>query len=123
MRKTLLQSWEKPGDISNYPQLQYRNIYVINGVPVNDFQKERSSYSKFMYKGDFIRLKNIQFGYNVPSSIINKLKIQGIRVYVSGTNLWTKTKYPGYDPEGSGYVYTALIPQLKTYSFGVNIKF
>ncbi len=47
-----------------------------------------------MYKGDFVRLKNVQLGYNLQSNVVKKMGFQAFRVYVSGTNLWTKTKFP-----------------------------
>jgi hypothetical protein len=115
--------WTKPGDIAKYPQPRFGNTYIIDGKAVADFGDEWVRYNRCLYKGDYIRLKNLQLGYNFPSALSSRLKLQGIRVYVSGTNLWTKTQYPGFDPEGADFVYTASIPQLKSVIFGVNVKF
>ncbi|HPG12109.1 MAG TPA: TonB-dependent receptor, partial [Chitinophagaceae bacterium] len=49
--------------------------------------------------GSFLRLNNITLGYNLPESILKKLKIQRFRVYITGNNLHVFTKYSGYDPE------------------------
>ncbi|HZF63416.1 MAG TPA: SusC/RagA family TonB-linked outer membrane protein [Chitinophagaceae bacterium] len=116
-------SWKKPGDIAKYAQLRYRNAYVIDGAVVDDFPRQFINLSKYLYKGDFVRLKNVQFGYTFPASLFGKMKIQSLRVYVAGTNLLTKTDYKGWDPEGATEVYTAQIPQLKTVTFGLNFRF
>jgi hypothetical protein len=115
--------WEKPGDVAKYPQLRYGNTYIINGTEVADFGDEWVYYDRTLYKGDYIKLKNIQVGYNLPSRIANSLHLSSVRIYGTATNLWTSTKYPGFDPEGAGYVYTATIPQLKSFIFGLNVKF
>jgi TonB-linked SusC/RagA family outer membrane protein len=119
----LTNAWQKPGDIAKYPQLRFSNTYLIDGQSVADFGDDWVEHNRCLYKGDYIKLKNIQLGYNFPGSITTKLKLQGLRAYVSGTNLWTKTDYPGFDPEGAEYVYTASIPQLKSFIFGLNVKF
>ena len=116
-------SWRKPGDIAKYPQLRYGNTYIINGTEVADFGDEWVYYDRTLYKGDYIKLKNIQLGYNLPARIANSLHLNSVRIYGTATNLWTNTKYPGFDPEGAGHVYTATIPQLKSFIFGLNVKF
>lgn len=78
--------------------------------------------------GSYLRLKNVNLGYNLP---MNKLKlkyIRSVRVYVSGTNLYTWTKYSGYDPEvnslsgieGAGYDRMAY-PNVRTLLLGLNL--
>ncbi len=57
----------------------------------------------YVYDGSYLRFKTITLGYTVPKSITSKLKIKKARVYVSGQNLLTLTKYPGYDPEVNFY--------------------
>ncbi|WP_255456765.1 SusC/RagA family TonB-linked outer membrane protein [Pedobacter sp. HDW13] len=56
---------------------------------------------RFVEDGSFIRLKNVTLGYSLPSHLLSKLKLSGLRVYVSGSNLYTWTNYTGYDPEVS----------------------
>jgi len=56
---------------------------------------------RFVEDGSFIRLKNISFGYTIPSRLLSKLKLSTLRIYVTGTNLLTWTNYTGYDPEVS----------------------
>ena len=55
--------------------------------------------SRFLEDGSYVRLKNIQVGYNIPQKIINKIHIKGLRFYVTAQNLLTFTKYTGLDPE------------------------
>ena len=116
-------SWRKPGDIAKYPQLRYGNTYIIDGKENADFGDEWVYYDRTLYKGDYIKLKNVQLGYNFPKRILEGLHLSSLRLYGSATNLWTKTDYPGFDPEGAGHVYTATIPQLKSIVFGLNVKF
>jgi hypothetical protein len=53
----------------------------------------------FVEDGSFVRLKNLRLGYTLPQSILGKIKVQTIRLYVQVTNLFTITKYRGLDPE------------------------
>lgn len=87
----------------------------------------------WMRSAAYLRLKNLQVGYQLPRSLVNSLKIKDVFVYVNGQNLFTKTRfYEGYDPEinynasvsdgvslGDGNYY----PQVKTFTFGIDIKF
>lgn len=84
--------------------------------------------SRVVEDASFLRLKNVQLGYNFPVKIIKRLKISSLRLYVSGQNLWTWTKYTGYDPEVStrnsaltrGFDYSAY-PKTTSYTFGVKL--
>jgi hypothetical protein len=55
--------------------------------------------SRFLEDASYARLKNVQIGYTIPKKIAGKLHIKGLRVYLTGTNLVTITKYKGLDPE------------------------
>lgn len=87
--------------------------------------------TRFLEKGDFVRLQNLNIGYNVP--VKNTTAISNVRVFLTGQNLMTFTKYTGQDPEVStnksingipsfGIDYTAF-PRSKTYTIGANISF
>lgn len=70
--------------------------------------------------GDYLRLKNFTFGYNLPGALASRLYCQNVRLFASGENLLTITKFKGMDPEmgtGVGYV---LMRQL---AFGINVTF
>ncbi|OYD43439.1 SusC/RagA family TonB-linked outer membrane protein [Sphingobacterium cellulitidis] len=87
----------------------------------------------WMRSASYLRLKNVQLGYEIPKSWLTNSKIGGIFIYANGQNLFTKTNfYEGYDPEinynsgaqdgvtlGSGNFY----PQVKVYTFGLDFKF
>ncbi|HET9571101.1 MAG TPA: TonB-dependent receptor [Bacteroidales bacterium] len=78
--------------------------------------------NRFLEDGSYLRLKNAQIGYNLPKSLIAPLDIQACRLYVSGSNLLTFTKYRGYDPEASfSGVDRGNYPQAITILFGVKL--
>ncbi len=87
--------------------------------------------SAIVEDASYIRLKNVTLSYTLPRKILQKLKIQNIKVYISGSNLWTLTNYTGYDPEANTYGQsTTLIgidnggyPQSKIYQAGLTVSF
>lgn len=87
---------------------------------VNDYLMENAS---------FLRMKNLQLGYTVPQSIINRFKIDRVRIYVQATNLFTITKYTGLDPEIPTYddrvsgVDLGTFPTVKQLLVGLNVNF
>ena len=81
-------------------------------------QGERSTLH--LYKGDYLKLKNVTLGYTLPEHIANKILMKGLRVYLSGENLFTITSYPGQDPEmGAGLGYVTM----RQISIGANLTF
>ncbi len=70
----------------------------------------------------FLRLKNVELGYNVPSAVIQKLRLGSLRVYANGFNLLTFDKYKNIDPEGDSQT-GVFYPQQKTFNLGVNVGF
>ncbi len=84
----------------------------------------------YVENGSFMRLKNIQFGYTIPKSVVSKIKFSSIRVYVAANNLYTLTQYQGFDPEigsaggalASGVDY-GFYPQARTIMGGISVKF
>ena len=88
------------------------------GAPTNN-----ETSSRFVEDASYFRLKNLQIGYTIPKQYAEKAHIQRARVFVSGSNLLTFTKYSGFDPEvGSGVDY-GNYPQSRTWTFGVNLNF
>lgn len=91
--------------------------------------------SRFLEDGSYTRLKNLQIGYSIPQAVLEKYGFSTMRVYFSGTNLFTLTKYSGLDPEmtvsnnATGQGDTALgmdwgtYPAAKSYNIGINITF
>lgn len=90
--------WEKPGDVATHPQVKSQGNNGSN-----------STSSRFLEDGSYFRLKNVTLSYDFPQAWMKKAKMQGLRVYVSGDNLWTSSKFSGMDPEidtESGVYYT-----------------
>lgn len=116
-----LRRWQKPGDITDVPQPR---LYRNNGAQAS---------SRALSDGDYLRLKTITLGYNFPTAILEKIKLSQARIYVTGQNLLTFTKYEGWDPEvntdytsGTSYFlgndfYSA--PQAKSFIVGVKLGF
>jgi len=80
----------------------------------------------FVQNGAFFRIKTLQIGYTLPRDILDRMKFQELRVYISGNNLYTITKYQGFDPEiggGSIGVDRGIYPQARYYLVGVNATF
>ena len=85
--------------------------------------KQNHRLSTFWLKnGNYLRLKNVQIGYTLPSNWMKKAKITSARIYVSGTNLLTFAGFKEYDPESSDGGDTSY-PQMRNYSVGLNLKF
>ena len=94
--------------------------------------------SRFLEDGSYVRLKNLQIGYNIPQKIVDKWRIKNLRIYLTGQNLWTLTKYTGLDPEMNtsdnlnrekyrGDVAAGIdwgtYPSARSYILGVNLNF
>ncbi|MDR2125941.1 MAG: SusC/RagA family TonB-linked outer membrane protein, partial [Prevotellaceae bacterium] len=80
--------------------------------------------SRHMHNSDFVRLKTITLGYNLPKKIIEKLGLTSTRVYFSGSNLLTSAAYELCDPETSAYQTKGYeMPIGKTYTFGIELSF
>ncbi|HML65321.1 MAG TPA: TonB-dependent receptor [Dysgonomonas sp.] len=100
--------------------------------PNNTYQRvfidsQRSAIKSAYYVEDmsYLRCKNIELGYTIPSSLLNKISITGARVFVSGQNMFTLTKYKGFDPERAGIDATNIYsyPLVKTFTAGINVTF
>ena len=82
-------SWRHEGDQTKYPRITSTDLN-------NNFRYS----SWYLEKGSYVKLRNVQIGYSLPQAWLRRTKvIQGLRVYVSGQNLCTFTKYTGFDPE------------------------
>jgi TonB-linked SusC/RagA family outer membrane protein len=107
--------WTGPGTSNTTPSanLSGRNLDV-------------SSY--YIEKGDYIRLRNVQLGFNLPKATASNLRVQTLRIYANAQNPLTLTKYKGFTPEVGGSPTNAGIdlnvyPQVATYNIGLNIGF
>lgn len=115
-----LAAWTPENRDTNVPQAR---LFYNNGAQAS---------SRFIEDGSFLRLRNATLGYSLPKNVISKAKLNSVRVYVTGQNLLTFTKYSGWDPEvnsddfssnvGLGYDFYST-PQAKTFLFGLNVGF
>ena len=86
--------------------------------------------SRWIFDGSYARLKNVSIGYTLPGNVLQRLKMQRLRFYVSAQNIVTFTKYRGYDPEvnyrnsnlNAGVDYGSY-PNAKSYTAGINVTF
>ena len=86
----------------------------------SDPQNRAVASNNWLYDASWIKLRNLQVGYNLPVSWAKKAYLQRARIYFSGENLLLISSFPGLDPEiGSGVDY----PTMKQISFGVNLTF
>ena len=90
----------------------------------------RVNSSRWVEKGDYLRLKNITLGYRIPHKILSKIGCSSARIYVSANNLWTITNYSGFDPEASmgadsdaAGVDRGVYPSSKSFLVGLDISF
>ena len=133
-------------DIANYTRMELETMNGFNNSTTayldawtpshtNTDVPAVGSYSfefsdRWIENGSFLRVKDITLGYNLPSSLTKKMSVANARLYISGQNILTFTKYSGFDPEvswqdsnsqfGSDY---GSYPNVKSYTLGVNIIF
>jgi len=109
----VLDRWTGEGTSHSVPRAVY-----------SDPNQNTRHSDRFIENGSYLRLKNLTLGYTLPRSLSQKAYLQTLRVYVSCQNLFTLTRYSGFDPEVdvSG-VDLSTYPVTRTVSFGVNVKF
>ncbi|MDP2089428.1 MAG: TonB-dependent receptor [Flavobacteriaceae bacterium] len=111
-----LSRWTGEGTSNNFPRLTNTDT---NG----NFGKMSNFY---LENGDYLRFKVVQFGYTIPNSVISKSGLEKVRLYLTGENLLTLTKYTGFDPEIGGNVLgidRGYYPQARSFMFGANLQF
>jgi TonB-linked SusC/RagA family outer membrane protein len=108
--------WVGEGTSNTYPRLT-----------TNDTNKNFANPSDFYLEdGDYFRIKTLQVGYTLPSDVLGKYGVSKLRIYLTAENLFTFTKYSGYDPEIGGGIFgidRGYYPQAKTNQIGINIQF
>ena len=113
-----LDYWKQPGDKTKYPALYHETQFD----------------SRMIEDASFLRLKNIQLSYTLPTSLLRKTKfIKGLKIYVGARNLWTITGYNGLDPEVAGFNLasdvtpgafdTDVYPNSRQWTFGCEFTF
>jgi hypothetical protein len=114
--------WRKPGDIATMPNLTEAS------------QKQNFTTDRFLERGDYVTLRDLMFGYTLPSQLAKSLKLAGLRFYVQGTNLFIGTKFRGIPEVGTvnrdsgtpvqpGVLNLYGYPPTRTITVGVDVKF
>lgn len=129
-------TWTEQNPNASYPKQTWNlrdNSLNSQGAAAPQVMGTRTT--RFLYKGDFLRMRTLQISYNLPRSFVQKAKMQNVRVYLTGQNLLTLTKYPGLDPElvilggdqdrnlNQGFVGNLPLPQVRIYNAGLSITF
>lgn len=116
---TVLNRWTTPGQVTNIPK-----------AVADDVSNTRIS-SRFIENGSYVRLKSATLGYSFSPAIVQKLGLQKLGLYVTGENIFTSSKYSGFDPEVSAFagqngvsgIDYGTYPQVRTFIVGLNISF
>jgi TonB-linked SusC/RagA family outer membrane protein len=104
--------WTGEGSTNKHPAM-----YISGYAPVTG---TRNSY--WLLDASYLRLKNLALGYNIPVHISQKIGFKFARIYCSGDNLLTFTKWPGSDPERANTNWFQAYPQLTSYTLGIKVK-
>lgn len=106
--RMLYNRWKKPGDQALLPR----------------YDAKRSFSSKDIQDASYLRLRNVNLSYSLPKSLLARTKfINGVTVFVQGSNLITWTKWKGFDPEDNNGEAMFDYPSARTYTFGLNVNF
>ena len=109
-----LDYWKNPGDTGTNPR----------PVAGNSSESYNFGSDRWLEDGSYIRLKDITLSYNLPQSALEKIKLQGLKLYVSGLNLYTFHDVSYFDPErGSTGIGAGIYPMTKTIVGGIEITF
>jgi TonB-dependent starch-binding outer membrane protein SusC len=106
--------WTTPGQVTDVPR-PFNGLADFNSVGWG-------TGTRYLFNTDYIRLKQITVGYDLPASVTKRLRFDGLRFYVQGINLWTYSEWQSYDPEFTGDNF-GIIPQSKNVTVGVQAKF
>lgn len=127
----LLKRWTPENQDTDVPAIIEEKVREAAGLvnKINIGYDERSS--RWVEDASYLRVKTIMLGYTFSTALLNRIHFKSMRVFISGTNLFTFTRYSGYDPEVSAYndndaqigVDYSGYPQSKTVNAGINISF
>jgi TonB-linked SusC/RagA family outer membrane protein len=108
LRTEMLTMWQKPGDVTDIQSPIYQRQFV----------------SKDIQDASFIRFRNLNLSYEFGQSVVNSLKvIRGLKIFAQGQNLYTWTKWSGFDPEDDNNIAQYEYPTARTITFGLNVNF
>lgn len=122
----MVNRWQKPGDITDVPRLSTESKYNYTdeeGLAKSITNNYNKISSYHLRSGDYLKLKNIVFGYTLPNQWVSKLKINSVRLYFQTENVFYLSAEKGFDPEqvSAGSVM-GQYPAMSTYSFGLKLN-
>lgn len=118
--REVLRRWQEPGDITDWPRFQSAD----GRLTAFQYTEEGAATTRYLENLDYVRLRNLQLSYNLPTKWIEKAKVKGVRVFFIGQNLLTFTRWRGVDPErGNGVANGAIYPALRIFTGGANVTF
>ncbi len=129
-RTDIADRWRQPGDVARFPKLTQQ---ASNYPGLSSFWQYNSTL--FLYDASYLRLRELTLGYNLPSKFAARVGMSNAKVFVTGMNLLTWTKYPGGDPEiardfenaqdrnMSPNITFLTVPQAKSFTLGLNVNF
>ncbi len=117
--RSVLGRWTGSGSTNDATTPRYSFIDANNNTRVSD---------RYVEDGSFIKIKNLQLGYNFSSAALRRANISKLRIYAQARNAFTFTKYTGFDPEISGGIFDTGIdrgayPQARSFAIGLDLKF
>ncbi len=117
--RNILARWTGPGSTNDANNPRYTFADANSNIRVSD---------RYVEDGSFVKIKNVVVGYSIPTSTFSSKVFTKIRVYAQVKNLYTFTKYTGYDPEIAGGILNTGVdrgayPQARTISAGLDLKF
>ncbi|MBC9930610.1 SusC/RagA family TonB-linked outer membrane protein [Chitinophaga qingshengii] len=116
--RDVLNRWTGPGSTNDARYPRYSFTDANSNIRASD---------RYVEDGSFVKIKNIMFGYTLPTSFFQRAGFSQARVYIQVKNAFTFTKYSGYDPEVSGFIMNTGVdrgayPQARTWSVGIDFK-
>lgn len=116
---SVLNRWTGPGTSNSEPR-----------VNLSDPNQNARVSDRFVEDGSYLRLKNVQLGYSLPKNLLERIGFEKFRVYFSGQNMFTFTRYTGMDPEIGSYggaleagIDRGFYPQARVLLGGINVVF
>lgn len=109
-----LDYWENVGDLAKNPKPIAGNSTNSNGM----------LSSRWMYDGSYLRIKNLMLAYNLPATLLHRVRVSGVRVYTCATNLYTFHRVDYFDPErGTKGLGLGTYPMTKSFTAGLDVTF
>ena len=116
LRERLYQSWT--------PERYANGETITVPITINNDANMQLPSSFFVEDGDYLRMKNIQLGYTLPATLLSKMRLKGLRVYVQASNVFTITKYTGLDVEvNETGIGDTVYPTARVFMGGLNFEF